>query len=45
MKSRATVIKAESMSDPRQPNRFEKKKNIPRHASLPSTNHRGAAQP
>ena len=24
MKSRATVIKAESMSDPRQPNRFEK---------------------
>jgi hypothetical protein len=28
MKSRASVTAAESSSDPRQPNRFEKKKNI-----------------
>ena len=42
MKSRATVIKAESKSDPRQPNRLEKKKNTPRYASLPSTIYPGA---
>jgi hypothetical protein len=28
MKSRATVIAVEISNDPRQPNRFEKKKNI-----------------
>jgi hypothetical protein len=42
MKSRATVIEAKSKSDPRQPNRLEKKKNTPRYASLPSTIYPGA---
>jgi hypothetical protein len=36
MKSRASVTAAESSSDPRQPNRFEKKKNMIFHENSPA---------